>query len=221
LLVFSAARTVSLRNPRTKISNTEFHMKKIGMFTLVITALLFTSFARAYPIAFSATLGPEAAGATGTGSVMLEFDQAAHTLDIDASWSGLSGTTTVAHIHCCTASPGTGTIGVAVTPVTLPGFPAGVSSGVYSVQLDLSLIATYTGGFLANFGGGTAAGAEAALLAGLRSGSAYFNIHSSTFGPGEIRGFPSAVPEPMTLSLFAMALLGVFFARRKKIGQAI
>ena len=38
-----------------------------------------------------------------------------------ASFSGLSGTTTVAHIHCCTASPGTGTIGVAVTPVTLPG----------------------------------------------------------------------------------------------------
>jgi hypothetical protein len=196
-------------------------MKKIGMFTLVVTALLFTSFARAYPIGFSAVLGPEAAGATGTGSVLLQFDEAANTLSIDANWSGLSGVTTVAHIHCCTALPGTGTASVAVTPGTLPGFPAGVSAGSYSIELDLSALGTYTGGFLTNFGGGTAAGAEAALLAGLRSGVAYFNIHSSTFGGGEIRGFPSAVPEPMTLSLFAIALLGLFFSQRRKIGEAV
>ena len=74
-------------------------------------------------IAYEANLGPEAVRASGTGSVALVFDTVANTLDIDADWTGLSGTTTVAHIHCCTASPFTGTVGVAVTPGTLPGFP--------------------------------------------------------------------------------------------------
>ncbi|MES2626227.1 MAG: CHRD domain-containing protein [Pseudomonadota bacterium] len=191
-------------------------MNKIGLFSLVLSALFCTSIAQAYPIAFSAHLAPEVVGATGTGSVMLEFDAAAHTLSIDASWAGLSGTTTVAHIHCCTAVPGIGTIGVAVTPSTLPGFPVGTQGGSYSIDLDLTLLATYTGGFLNNFGGGTVAGAEAALLAGLKSGSAYFNVHTTTFAGGEIRGFPTAVPEPMSLALFAMALLGLFIVQRKK-----
>lgn len=194
-------------------------MKKIGIFSLFITAFLCTSIAQAYPIAFSSSLSPDVVGATGSGSVWVEFDQAAHSLSIDANWSGLSGTTSIAHIHCCTAPPGT--VGVAVTPGTLPGFPVGTMAGVYSIELDLTLVATYTAGFLNNFGGGTVAGAEAALLAGLQSGSAYFNIHTTTFPGGEIRGFPQAVPEPMTLSLFALALLGVVFAQRRRAGRAI
>jgi len=36
--------------------------------------------------------------------------------------------------------------------------------------------------------GGTAAGAEAALVGGLAAGQAYFNIHTSPFPGGEIRG---------------------------------
>ena len=143
----------------------------------------------------SAALTPEAPGATGSGNVALVYDPAANNLAIDASFSGLSGTTTVAHIHCCTATAGSGTIGVAVTPGTLPGFPVGVSSGTYGYTVDLSSSASFTGAFLA-LGGGTAAGAEALLIAGLNAGTAYFNVHTSTFGGGEIRGFPSPVPEP-------------------------
>jgi hypothetical protein len=37
--------------------------------------------------------------------------------------------------------------------------------------------------------GGTTAGAEAALLAGLEAGQAYLNIHTTMFPGGEIRGF--------------------------------
>ena len=199
-------------------------MKKIGIFTLLITTFFCTSSVLAAPIIFTSSLGPEVVGATGTGSVTVEFDTVLHTLGIEASWSGLSGLTTVAHIHCCTAAPGTGTVGVAVTPGTLPGFPVGVQAGTYNVAgLDLTNTATYTAGFLTNFGSNTAAGAEAALLAGLMSGSAYFNIHTSTYGTGEIRGFPAvvseSVTEPMTLALFAMGLLGVFFAQRRKSVQ--
>jgi len=147
-------------------------MNKILISSIIASALLCSTLAAASPITFTANLTPELAGATGSGSVWLEFDSLAHTLGISADWSGLSGTTTVAHIHCCTAAPGVGTIGVAVTPMTLPGFPSGVSAGSYDIVVDLLATESYTGSFVTNFGGGTVPGAEAALLAGLQSGSA-------------------------------------------------
>ena len=155
-------------------------------------------------------------GATGSGTVLLTFDSTTSLLDFDVSFSGLSGVTTVSHIHCCTASAGTGTAGVAVTPGTLPGFPVGVSSGTYVFNnLDLLNTASYTAGFLTG-SGGTAALAMSRLLANMESGNAYFNIHSSTFPGGEIRGFLQRVPEPGTLALLGLGLVGLGVSCRKK-----
>lgn len=169
-------------------------------------------------ITYSASLGPEAVGATGSGSVEVAYDSVAQTLAIDADWLGLSGITTAAHIHCCTSTAGTGTAGVAVTPGTLPGFPVGVQAGSYAVTIDLTDPLSFTAGFLNNFGGGTVAGAEAALLAGFDDGKAYFNIHTSAFPGGEIRGFlqRSSVPEPGTLALLGLGLAGLAVSRRRK-----
>jgi CHRD domain len=107
--------------------------------SLAIAFLAATSPAQAAIIQYQSTLGPEATGATGTGTVALTFDSATSLLDIDVTFSGLSGITTVAHIHCCTAVAGTGTAGVAVTTPTLPGFPVGVSSGTYLRTFDMLL----------------------------------------------------------------------------------
>lgn len=163
---------------------------------------------------YSGILGPEVPTATGSGSLALQYDPAARTLAIDTSFAGLSGNTTVAHIHCCVDAPGTA--GVAVTPGTLPGFPTGVQAGSYAVVIDLSLATSFTSSFLAGAGGGSVAGAEAALVAGLDSGRAYFNVHTSAFPGGEIRTFTSPVPEPSSYALMAVGLGVLAWAQRRR-----
>jgi len=168
----------------------------------VLAAVVVAVPASAATFVFAAPLSPEAVGATGGGIARVTFDTTLHTLEVKADWAGLSGTTTVAHIHCCIPAPGT--TGVAVTPGTFPGFPVGVRQGSYSALLDLTLNETYTAAFR-NGAGGTAAGAETRLLNGLNAQQAYLNIHTNRFPSGEIRGFLTAVPEP---SAWAMLILG-------------
>jgi hypothetical protein len=150
----------------------------------------------------------------GTGSATLTYDAVAHTMDLAFTFSGLVGTTTASHIHAATATPGTGTAGVATTTPFFPGFPTGVTSGSYSSLFDLTLASSWNPTFVTAHGG-TPAGAETFFATALADGKAYLNIHT-TFAPGgEIRGF-FAVPEPVSTTALAAGGLGVFaFLRRR------
>ena len=51
-------------------------------------------------------------------------------------------------------------------------------------------------------------------VAQVKSGLSYINLHTSTFPGGEIRGQIAAVPEPGTLSLMSLGLVGLTAIRR-------
>jgi CHRD domain len=170
------------------------------------------------PITYSVTMnGPSespAQASPGTGAGLIVIDSTANTLNIVfETFTGLLGTTTASHIHCCTPGPLTGTAGVATQVPTFSGFPLVVTAGTYSMIFDMTNTSTWNPAFIA-LEGGTAAGAEAALVAGAAAGEAYLNIHS-TFAPGgEIRGFLVPTPEPGTMALAIAALAGIFLASR-------
>ena len=194
----------------------------------LIVGLLFSAVCLALPavastIEYDAILSglsespPNASPATGMAQVF--FDTVANTFEVAVSFSNLLGSTTASHIHCCTASSGTGTVGVATTVPTFPGFPLGVTSGTYDQTFDMLDLASYNPAFV-TANGGSAASALATLLAGMDAGKAYFNIHTLSFPGGEIRGFlaVAATPLPSALPLFAGGLgaLGLLAWRRRR-----
>ena len=192
-------------------------MKRLFLVLGLAATMLFSAqFARATVIEFHADLTGAAEvpvnASPATGFTQVIVDTIANTMHVIISFAGLLGTTTASHIHCCTAAPLAGTAGVATTVPNFAGFPLGVTSGSYDNTLDLTLLSSYNPAFVAA-NGGTAASAEAALIAGMIAQKTYVNVHSSTFGGGEIRGF--LIPEPATIGLLAMGLAGLVSLRRR------
>jgi hypothetical protein len=180
--------------------------------------------ANAIPMTFTANLSganevpPIATLGTGLATVIL--DPTAQTLQVSATFSGLTSNTVAAHIHCC--QPLGTNAGVATLLPAFTDFPLGVTSGTYPPHVfDLTMASTYNPAFV-TAQGGTIAGAETALINGIENGQTYFNIHTVNNGGGEIRGQlfqAAAIPEPASLVLLGSAVLGFCLVgwRRKRM----
>lgn len=157
---------------------------------LLALALLLPGAALCQPTPVDRFLGTLSGGAAnppnlsaGTGPVEMLLDPFVHSLSIDLSFSDLTVSATSAHIHCCAIPPTS--VGVAISFYSLP---TGVTSGAFQQVFDLTNAGTYTGGFITSHGG-SAAGAEAALVEALRLGTAYTDVHTAIYPAGEVRAY--------------------------------
>ena len=159
------------------------------------TSLLLAQTAAATIIQLAANLdGSQAAAGAGTGSsatgqVSITLDDLTNEISWSGSFTGLGSSFLVAHFHGPALPNQNGAITVATAVTTSGGGLAGTSVGT----------ATLTPTQVAD------------LVAGLW----YWNIHSSTFTGGEIRGNIGVVPEPGTAALLGLGVIGLALRGRR------
>jgi hypothetical protein len=193
-------------------------MKVAPLILLSTAALALAAPAVAVEKTFVATLSGAAESpanaSPGTGSVIVTIDDGNLSMRVQATFADLSAGNTAAHIHCCTTTPGSGTVGVATVTPTFTGFPTGTTSGSYDHTFDMALASSWNAAFITAHGG-TTSSAFADFLAGIESGSSYFNVHTTAFPGGEIRGFLAPSPEPSTYALMLAGIALVAGAARR------
>ncbi|MFO0914550.1 MAG: CHRD domain-containing protein [Pirellulales bacterium] len=180
--------------------------------TLWAACGVYTAEASQYSAQLSGAFELPANGSPGTGSVLVTYDAATEGMRVQANFSGLEGAVTMAHFHCCTDLPYQGNAGVATMLPTLLDFPTGVTEGTYDKTFNVNAESTWNPDFIAA-NGGTPAGARKALFDAFAVGKAYFNIHTSAYDAGEIRGF---LPEPATGSITLLGMSILVLTRRRR-----
>lgn len=132
-------------------------------------------------------------GRTGDGIFLLTLTE--NVMTITGDFSGLSGVTVNAHIHGPSGiGMNSGVLYELLNQITL-----GADNKSGSINTTIPLIANPNN---TTFD-------IPAQIEQLNSGLWYFNVHSSTFPGGEIRGQILAVPEPSTIALSAVGFAGL------------
>jgi hypothetical protein len=176
------------------------------MKTLVFALALSASLSLAQAQSFTASLNAAqdgGGGRSGTGYVTLTLT--GNALSLSGSFSGLSTNMTLGHIHG-PAAPGFNASVVydLVGPGILTG--VGTTSGTYSGTVNL----------IPNPTGYTTIAQQ---ITDLNNGLWYLNIHSVTFGGGEIRGQILPIPEPGALALAALGVGATIYSVRRRRRQ--
>lgn len=118
---------------------------------------------------------------TGSGTLRVKVNEAGN-IEYTLTYSGLGTAASGAHLHFAQPGVNGGVLaslcGAGTTPLTAcPAGAAGTVSGTIEAT-DIQAIAAQ----------GIAAGDLAAALRAMRAGVTYANVHTATFGLGEIRG---------------------------------
>jgi hypothetical protein len=126
---------------------------------------------------------PQALSTTGTGSFRARISESRQEISFRLSYAGLEGNITQAHIHFGGKAQSGGisvflcsNVGSPVPTQACPAAPGTVSGVLRPTDV------------IGPAGQGIAAGEFAELVAAIRNGTTYVNVHSSKYPAGEIRG---------------------------------
>jgi hypothetical protein len=134
----------------------------------------------------TATPGPVSSTASGSFSATIDDDVPA--IHYTITYEGLEGNVTQSHIHFGQRGVGGGISAWLCGTAALPG-PAGTPSclqpGPHSASISGTIVPASVVGPTSQ---GIAPGEFSELVAAIRAGRAYANVHSDKFQAGEIRG---------------------------------
>ncbi len=129
---------------------------------------------------------PGPISSTATGSFQATIDDDAPAIHYTISFDGLEGNVTQSHIHFGERSVSGGISAWLCGTATLPGPPGTPTCpGPHSGSVSDTIVPADVIGPTAQ---GIAPGEFAELVAAIRAGRAYANVHSDKFPAGEIRG---------------------------------
>jgi hypothetical protein len=170
-------------------------LRKVAMLTLAASTLLVAmQFAQAderrndSPTKFAANLLPvhevPAVSSVASGYVSIVIDDAARTISYELTFADLEAGVLQSHIHTAQAGVNGGIMVWLCGTAANPG-PAGTpvcpaSGSISGVLTPLQVVGPV--------GQGISAGEFAEVVAAIRNGVAYANVHSSKFPGGEVRG---------------------------------